>query len=69
MRQDPFESYDAAPGPRADQTQHKTYIFTAVGQLVRQHLSTFKDYPVRQKASTLSVEEIVERVLSSMDKR
>ena len=66
IRQDPFESYDQAPGPRADTTQHKTYLGQKLTGLVTEHLATFRDYPPRQKATTLNVSKRLDALLNSL---
>jgi hypothetical protein len=62
IRQDPFESYDQAPGPRADNTQHKSYIFNLVLTLVGDHLQTLQAYPPSQRPSSLNVARMIERL-------
>ena len=55
IRQDPYESYDQAPGPRATLTQQKTWLFNEVLQRLGRHIATLQQYPPTQKGSSLSV--------------
>jgi arylsulfatase len=55
VRQDPFESYDQAPGPRATVTQQKTYLFNEFLERIGKHMATLQKYPPRQKPSSLSI--------------
>lgn len=68
VRQDPFESYDQAPGPRASLTQKKTGLLEAVNGLVAAHLSSFQQYPPSQKASTLSIDKTIEEIMNSLQR-
>jgi arylsulfatase len=62
LRQDPFESYLQAPGPRAELTQHKTYMMNMVLEQLAQHVATFKSFPPRQPPTTTSVSVIMQRM-------
>ena len=55
LRQDPHESYDQAPGPRATLSQQKTYLFNAVMERLARHQATLQKYPPKQKGSSLSI--------------
>ena len=55
VRQDPYESYEQAPGPRATLTQQKTYLFNDVMDRLGRHMATLQKYPPKQKGSSLSV--------------
>jgi arylsulfatase len=55
IRQDPYESYDQAPGPHATLTQQKTWLFNEVLQRLGRHIATLQQYPPTQKGSSLSV--------------
>lgn len=57
IRQDPHESYDQAPGPRATVTQQKTYLFNDFMERLQRHAGTLKQYPPVQKGSSLSLGE------------
>jgi arylsulfatase A-like enzyme len=55
VRQDPYESYEQAPGPRAMVTQQKTYLFNEITDRLGRHMETLRKYPPKQKGSSLSV--------------
>jgi arylsulfatase len=57
LRQDPYESYDQAPGPRATLSQQKTYLFNDIMDRLGRHMATLQKYPPKQKGSSLSVGE------------
>jgi arylsulfatase len=59
IRQDPFESYDQAPGPRADISQHHSGIGNIILDKIHEHLATFKDFPPRQAAATLNIDALI----------
>ena len=65
IRQDPFESYEQAPGPRAEQSQNKSGIMNSMLHEMHEHLSTFKDYPPRQEASSLNIDEMIKKMAES----
>jgi hypothetical protein len=55
VRQDPYESYDQAPGPRATITQQKTWLYNDVMDRLARHMATLQKYPPKQKGSSLSL--------------
>ena len=55
VRQDPYESYDQAPGPRATITQQKTWLYNDVMDRLGRHMATLQKYPPKQKGTSLSV--------------
>ncbi|MEH6912357.1 MAG: hypothetical protein V7459_17390 [Oceanicoccus sp.] len=63
LRQDPYESYDQAPGPRADVLQKKTYLGNAALANLVAHIETLKKYPPSQKANSLSAAEMIKVIL------
>ena len=65
VRQDPFESFDQAPGPRANLLQQKTYMFHFAIDLIQEHLASLIEYPPVQAAGTLSVGDIVKEIIES----
>jgi len=60
IRQDPFEYFDGAPGPRATVLQSKAHVFHAAGEIVAAHLRTFQQFPPVQKGTSLSFAEALE---------
>jgi arylsulfatase A-like enzyme len=65
IRQDPFESYDQAPGPRALISQEHSGIGNIVLTLVGEHLATFKEFPPRQKATSLNIDKLMDQMNQS----
>jgi arylsulfatase len=62
IRQDPFESYDQAPGPRATISQSHTYLGYAVQDILAEHLKSLHDYPPAQKGSSLNFDEMMQAI-------
>jgi arylsulfatase A-like enzyme len=69
LRQDPFESYLQAPGPRAEITQHKSYMFNMVLEALHQHIGSLQAYPPTQKAASLDVNQIIQSLVSGSKKQ
>lgn len=63
IRQDPFESYEQAPGPRALLQQQKMGQFHRGVDLIVEHLASLKEFPPAQAGASLSVGEVLEQVL------
>ncbi|MCY1279116.1 Arylsulfatase precursor [compost metagenome] len=63
LRQDPFESYDQAPGPRAYMVQKKAHVMYAMTGLIVDHLKTFKAFPPAQEGMSLSFDKLKEQIL------
>jgi arylsulfatase A-like enzyme len=68
IRQDPFESFDQAPGPRANLSQHKSGLMEGIHGLLADHLGTFKQYPPRQKAASLNIDKTMEEMMNNLQK-
>jgi arylsulfatase len=68
LRQDPFESFLQAPGPRAEISQRKTYMFNMVLESLYQHVGTLKAFPPTQKAASLDVNQIIQSLVSAGQK-
>ena len=66
VRQDPYESFDNAPGARATLTQHKTYAYNAILEILGAHMASLAKYPPRQKSTSLSISEMMEKIMSSI---
>lgn len=62
LRQDPFESYLQAPGPRADTTQRKTYMMNMMLEHLAAHVATLKAFPPRQPPTSTNIGVIMERL-------
>lgn len=65
IRQDPFESYEQTPGPRATLQQEKMGQFHRGVDLIAEHLKSLKDYPPAQLGASLSVGEVMEQILKA----
>ena len=68
LRQDPFESYLQAPGPRAEISQRKTYMFNMVLETLLQHVGSLKAFPPTQKAASLDVNQIIQSLVAAGQK-
>jgi len=66
IRQDPYESYESAPGARATLTQHKTYLFNATLERLAHHMATLQKYPPKQKPASLSISEMMQEITESV---
>ena len=66
VRQDPFESYEQAPGPRATTTQHKTYLGRVINPIIAEHIASLRDYPPRQRPATLSIARRIEALMNTL---
>ncbi|CAD5108424.1 arylsulfatase [Zestomonas carbonaria] len=67
IRQDPFESYDQAPGPRTHMVQKKAHVFHAMTGLIVEHLKTFKEFPPAQEGMSLSFDKLKEQILKQAE--
>jgi hypothetical protein len=65
LRQDPFESYDQAPGPRAYTTQSHTYVGYQVQDIIEAHVKSLAEYPPVQRGTSLSMEAQIEQLTKS----
>ena len=66
IRQDPYESYSQFPMLNNNMFQHKTYMFNAAIERIGAHVGTLVKYPPKQKASTLSIGDMMDEILNSM---
>ena len=55
VRQDPYESYDQAPGPRADDHPAEDLAVQRCHGSTRGTMATLQKYPPKQKGTSLSV--------------
>ncbi|MNN22697.1 Sulfatase [compost metagenome] len=68
LRQDPFESFEQAPGPRAYLLQKKAHVLYAMTGLIGEHLKTFRDFPPTQEGMSLSFDKLKEQILKQAGK-
>jgi arylsulfatase A-like enzyme len=62
IRQDPFESYDQAPGPRATLMQTHTYLEYMVQDILTEHIKSLREFPPAQKGATLNFDEMMQAI-------
>lgn len=62
IRQDPFESFDQAPGPRALVSQAHTYATYMIKDIVEAHVKTLAEFPPVQKGNSLSMDQLIEQM-------
>lgn len=55
VRQDPSESYEQVPGPRATLSQQKTNLFNDIQERLGKQMATLQKQPPRQKSGSLSI--------------
>lgn len=67
IRQDPFESYGNAPGPRATLQQQKMGQFHRGVDLISAHLQSLTEYPPVQRGASLSVGVVLEQILKGVN--
>ena len=63
LRKDPFETYDDIIG--FYQIMHKSWVFQPAIALLKQHMATFKDFPPRQEAASLDINEALKKIKNS----
>jgi arylsulfatase len=65
IRQDPFEYFDQAPGPRATLSQSHTFLEYEIEDILAEHLKSLKDFPPAQKGTTLNFDEMMQAIPKS----
>ena len=63
LRKDPFETYDDITG--FHQIMVKSWLMQPAIGLLQEHLATFKEFPPRQPAASLNINEAIEKILKS----
>ena len=66
MRNDPFERADESGLPF--QTSNKLFFIVPAQAVVAKWLSTFKEFPPRQKSASFNVDAVVERIMDAAAK-
>jgi arylsulfatase len=64
LRMDPFERADITSNTYYDWLFDSDYIILAATTLVAQFLSTFQDFPPRQKAASFTIDQVVAKLES-----
>jgi arylsulfatase len=62
IRQDPFEYFDQAPGPRATISQSHTFLEYEIEEILTEHLKSLQDFPPAQKGTSLSFEQMMQAI-------
>jgi arylsulfatase A-like enzyme len=62
LRTDPFERADITSNTYYDWFMSKAYMMMAAQGLVGQFLTTFKDFPPRQKAASFTIDQAMEKL-------
>jgi arylsulfatase len=62
LRRDPYERAQLTSNTYYDWTLNRTYLFYGATALVNQFLSTFKEYPPRQRPPSFSINQALERL-------
>ncbi|MGY0575592.1 arylsulfatase [Bradyrhizobium sp. RDM12] len=65
LHQDPFESYDQFPRTLGQLPQHKSWTFNTILARLSAHLQTLKEYPPTQRGSSLSVDQMIQQMISA----
>jgi hypothetical protein len=50
--------------PPGNLIQHKSYMFNAATERIFAHLATLKEFPPSQKAATLSIDKVIDDIMS-----
>jgi len=67
LRTDPYERADITSNTYYDWFMSKGYIIMAAQAVVEPFLTSFKDYPPRQKAASFTLDQALEKMASSFD--
>ena len=65
LRMDPYERADITSNTYNEWTMRHSFYVVPVQELVANFLGTFKKYPPRQRPSSFSVDQIIEKFLSA----
>lgn len=63
LRKDPFEQYDDIIG--FHQIMEKSWVFQPAIGILSEHLATFQEFPPRQAAASLNINEAINKALST----
>ncbi len=63
LRKDPLEHYDGETGFR--QIMRKSWMIQPIIAKLREHLATFRQFPPRQKAASLNINEAIKRAMEA----
>lgn len=65
LRQDPFESFDQWPRTLGQLPQHKSWMFNTILGRINEHLATLREFPPAQRGSSLSIEKMIDQMMSA----
>jgi len=65
LRMDPYETADWDSNTYGDWVLRHSFVVVPAQDVVAQFLSTFKEYPPRQRPSSFSVDQIIEKFLNA----
>ena len=65
VRQDPFESFEQYSRTLEQLPQHKSWMFNTVLVRLSEHIQQLKEYPPTQMGSSLSLDEMIKRMINS----
>ena len=65
LRTDPYERADITSNTYYDWALERAYLFVPAQDYVGQFLSTFKDYPPRQKAASFNMDDVLSKMKES----
>jgi arylsulfatase len=63
LRKDPFEHYDDITGFHT--IMHKSWVMQPAIGLLTEHLQTFQDYPPRQAAASLDINQAINKIMEA----
>ena len=66
LRTDPFERADFTSNTYYDWLLDSDYLILAATTLVAQFLSTFEEFPPRQKAASFTIDQVVEKLEAAL---
>jgi arylsulfatase len=66
LRTDPFERADITSNTYYDWFLSRLYMIGAAGAIVEEFLTTFKEYPPRQRAATFTIDQALEKMKEAL---
>lgn len=60
IKKDPYEKYGGVTA--FDQAMHKSWVIQPIIGIVKEHLGSFKEWPVRQGAASLNINEAIDKM-------
>jgi arylsulfatase len=66
LRTDPYERADITSNTYWDWVMDHIYLFLPAQTLVGEFLTTFKEFPPRQKASSFTIDQVLEKLTAGI---